>query len=106
MINELVNSILEAENKAEEITRGANEKAAEITATAEREAAVIMKDAEAAFKIEAARLTEKNDALAEEAYSAEMEKGRAEAAEIKAKGLKKAEKISDDVTRYIVSGNC
>ena len=105
MINELVNSILDAERRADEITREAIEKAAEISATAEREAAVIKSDVETSFRVEAARLTEKNDALCEELYSAEVAKGNSAAEKTRAEGLKKAEKISEEITGYILSGN-
>lgn len=106
MINELVNSILEAEEKADKIVSEAAEKSAEISAVAEREAAVILKDAENSFRIEAARLTEKNDAEAERLYAEALAAGKASANEIRENGMKKVGRLSEEIAGYILSGNC
>jgi len=106
MINELVNSILQAEAKADEIQREAAERASSISAEADRRDSAVRQEAEQQLKEESKAILDKNEREADELYGKILENGRAEAEIIKADGKNKAEELSEEVVRWIISGNC
>lgn len=106
MINELVNSILQAEEKAEQISREGAEKSAAVVASAEAEAAEIRKAAERALKQESESLLKQYSDGAEQSYRKTVDEGNARADKIKEEYGKDTDKLSDEIVRWIVSGNC
>lgn len=106
MINELVNSIIEAEAKAEEIVRGGAERSAEVLSVAEAEVTEMRRSSEDAMRREGEALSAEYSSAADAACAEILAGGRAEAERIKRDSADEAEKISDEVVRWIVSGNC
>ncbi len=105
MIDEVVNSILAAEAKAEEISHSASEKAASILKEGEERAGRIKAEAEEQSRQQTAEFLASHAALAEENYASAVEEGKKKAEnEYRFDG--RAEKAAEDIARYILSGDC
>lgn len=103
MIGGIVNSIMEAEKKADEIAAEAAEVSRAELARAEQEAeAVIQKAEKQAAELKAQIISEGREKAAAE-YGAAMEKYKKEAAAVAPEG---SEKEAQQVARWIVSGDC
>lgn len=103
-MQEIIQKIFEAEQKAAEIKANALEKAAEIAAGAENRAADIDKLAEAECK--AMREKSLKDAVeeAQRRYDDEITVNRAKASKYCADRLKDTDKIVNDIVRRITRG--
>ena len=106
MINELVNSILQAEAKADEILREANERAAQITASADKRDGEFRAKAEEALREESLSAVQKNENEACALYQRVIKQGEADAERIKSEAKERVDALSDEVVRCILSGNC
>ena len=106
MINELVSSILEAEQRASEISAEAVERAQGINDEARAKANERIKTAEALLKADMAKQTEKNKAFANEIYDEILSAGKNEAQNLKHKCAKDAKKYAEEIARGVLSGDC
>ena len=105
-MQEIINSINEAEEKAAEIKAAAIKKAAEIAENAENRSAEILALSEAESKA----LREKSIKTAKEQarknYESEITVKRAESAQYRAERIKNIDKIVNDIVRRITRGGC
>ena len=105
-MQEIINSINEAEEKAAEIKAAAIKKAAEIAENAENRIAEILALSEAECKA----LREKSIKTAKEQarknYESEITVKRAESAQYRAERIKNIDKIVNDIVRRITRGGC
>ena len=105
-MQEIINSINEAEEKAAEIKAAAIKKAAEIAENAENRSAEILALSEAECKA----LREKSIKTAKEQarknYESEITVKRAESAQYRAERIKNIDKIVNDIVRRITRGGC
>lgn len=106
MINELVSSILEAEQRATEISAEAVERAQSINDEARAKANERLKAAEVSLKAEITSETEKNKAFADEIYDEIFSSGKKEAQDLKNKCAVNAEKYAEEIARGVLSGDC
>ena len=105
-MQEIINSINEAEEKAAAIKAAAIKKAAEIAENAENRSAEILALSEAECKA----LREKSIKTAKEQarknYESEITVKRAESAQYRAERIKNIDKIVNDIVRRITRGGC
>ena len=105
-MQEIINSINEAEEKAAEIKAAEIKKAAEIAENAENRSAEILALSEAECKA----LREKSIKTAKEQarknYESEITVKRAESAQYRAERIKNIDKIVNDIVRRITRGGC
>lgn len=106
MINELVSSILEAEQRASEITAEASVRAQSISDEARVKAGEQLKAADVKLREDLSIETEKTKALAEEIYNEILLEGKKEAQNLKYESAKSVEKFAEEIARGVLSGNC
>ena len=105
-MEDIIQSITEAEARAAEIKAQADVKASEIVANAEKEALEISKRNEAECKSLREREIWNADVAAEKDYAAALDKKRAECAASSAAALKNAKNAALEVVRRITRGCC
>ena len=105
-MQEIINSINEAEAKAAEIKAQARKKAAEIAENAEERSAEISKLSETELKAYREKSVKEAEAEAQKRYDSEIAIKRAEAAQYAAERLNNADKFIGDIVRRITRGSC
>ena len=105
VMQEIIEKINEAEQKAAEIKEKALEKAAEIVSGAEERASDIEKIAESDCKALRERSLKEASLEAQKRYDNEIIVNRAKASNYCADRLKDTDKIVNDIVRRIVRGN-
>lgn len=105
-MQEIINSINEAEAKAAEIKAKAQQKAAEIAENAEERSTEIARLCEAECKALRESSIKEAEEEAEKKYNSEIAVNRAEAAKYAADRLKDTDKIVNDIVRRITRGGC
>ena len=106
MINELVNSILEAEAKADGIISEASAKAEAVSLEASKKISAINLEADNTLRAESDALNKCYADKADELYAKILAEGKANADGVLEEAKTKTEKFSDEVVRGILSGNC
>lgn len=100
MINEVINSILEAEERADQIVKNANAEAKAKLAAAEEKAGIIREEAQKTAREEKLAVISKANAEADELYEKMIKDAEESALEIK----KNAEKNKQKAVDLIVGG--
>ncbi len=106
MINELVNSILEAEEKSAKILADAADVALAVTENAERKAEEFYIASVASTRAECAALEAELSAKADKAYEDITQEGKQEAKRLKDNAEGKTKELSKQVVRWVLSGDC
>ena len=101
-MNEVIASILDAEQKAEEIVKLSLENSKKIKQDADFEADKIKNSAVTVFKIHRSAVLKDAEKKAEELYEKTIEDGKSYAEKIFSDAEKKAEKISDEIVKDII----
>lgn len=105
-MQEIINSITEAEERASEIKAQALKKSAEIAYAAEERAFEIAKLSEAECKAYREKSVKQAEADAQKKYEAEMTVKRAEAAQYAAERLKDTDGAVNEIVRRVKRGGC
>ena len=100
-MNEVIGTILEAEKRAEEIVRAAEEKAKTILAEGEREAEQLNEDAKRSFLAYREETIAAAEQSADERYRAILEQGKGEADALRASCRPRTAKAAHDVVRKV-----
>lgn len=106
MIDEIVNSIINAEAKADEIIKGAQAEAAEIVSTAEADAQQLLAEKEQELACRVEEITKSNAEELKQMRAKALADGEAEANAVRGGAKKQGEELSKEIARWILSGNC
>lgn len=106
MINELVNSILEAEDKAEKIVSDAVAKAEGVLEESLTDISKTKAQWGNSMRAESDAILKKYSDEADALYAKILKEGKAEADAVAVEAQKKTDELADDVVRCILSGNC
>lgn len=101
-MNEVINSILDAEAKANEIIATANEKAKQIVIDADEQAEVIREKAITSFKSHRFNSITQAETKAKKQYDFKIQQGKEEGEILIKDSSSKINEIVDDVVRRIV----
>ena len=105
-MQQIIESINEAEAKAAEIKAEALDKATKIAENAEERSAEIAKLSEAECKVYREKSIKTAEEEAEQKYVSDITVKRAESAQYAADRLKDTDKIVNDIVRRITRGSC
>ena len=101
-MNEVIASILDAEERAEEIIKLSSEKSALIRKSADEEAEKIKNGAVALFKLHRNSAIKDAENRALDEYNAIMESGKNEAEKIKTAASDKLDALADNIVKGII----
>lgn len=106
MINEIMNEILAAEQKAAQIKAEGEERAAAITADGEKRRAAVLEEANSRARLLREEILGSYRQRADDEYAATLAKSKALGEELTAKSETAAQKIAEEIYGRIINGDC
>lgn len=106
MINEIMNEILAAEQKAAQIKAEGEERAAAITADGEKRRAAVLEEANSRARLLREEILGSYRRRADDEYATTLAKSKAIGEELTVKSENAAQKIAEEIYGRIINGDC